>query len=61
MHNKDRLYLEDIIASIEAIKIYIKDIDYKEFVKDRKTYSATIRELEIVGEAVRNLSDNIKK
>ncbi|MCK4357384.1 MAG: DUF86 domain-containing protein [Candidatus Cloacimonetes bacterium] len=60
MHNKDRLYLEDIIASIEAIKIYTKDINYKEFVKDRKTYSATIRELEIVGEAVSNISENIK-
>jgi len=60
MHNKDRLYLEDIFASIEAIKIYTKDIDYKEFVKDRKTYSATIRELEIVCEAVSNLSENTK-
>lgn len=47
MHNKDRLYLEDIISSIESIKIYTKDINYKEFVKDCKTYSATIRDYKL--------------
>jgi uncharacterized protein with HEPN domain len=27
-------------------------MDYDDFITDRKTYSATIRELEIIGEAV---------
>ncbi len=34
---------------------------YDEFVKDRKTYSAAIRELEIIGEAIANLSDDLKE
>lgn len=60
MPDKDHLYLEDIFASIKAIENYIKDIDYLEFLEDRKTHSAAIRELEIIGEAVSNLSDRIK-
>ncbi len=60
MPNKDRLYLEDIVSSIDAIDTYIKEITFIEFVNDRKTQSATIRELEIIGEAVSKLSDNIK-
>jgi uncharacterized protein with HEPN domain len=58
-----RLYLEDIIDSIEAIETYIKDLDVDEFKSDRKTYSATIREFEIIGEAVGKVinTDVVKK
>ncbi len=34
---------------------------YEDFINDRKTYSATIRELEIIGEAVSKLSDELKE
>jgi uncharacterized protein with HEPN domain len=33
----------------------------EDFKKDRKTFSATIRELEIIGEAVNNISDELKQ
>ena len=33
---------------------------YEEFVRDTKTYDAVIRNIEIIGEAVKNLSDDIK-
>jgi uncharacterized protein with HEPN domain len=36
-------------------------MSYNDFIIDRKTYSATIRELEIIGEAVNNLSDELKE
>ena len=40
-----KLYINDILESIEAIEDYVKDIDcFDNFSKDRKTYSATIRE-----------------
>lgn len=57
----DLLYLNDISESIKAIEIYIEGMSYDHFVNDRKTYSATIRELEIIGEAVSKLSDDLKK
>jgi uncharacterized protein with HEPN domain len=61
MHKKDRLYLNDIVESINAINSYTNQISFEEFQNSRKTYSATIRELEIIGEAVGKLSDSIKK
>ncbi|NOX34511.1 MAG: DUF86 domain-containing protein [Deltaproteobacteria bacterium] len=46
--------IEDILESIEAIENYTTDINsFDDFAKDRKTYSATIREYIIIGEAIR--------
>jgi len=56
----DTLYLNDVVDSINAIGNYIKDMDFDSFVKDRKTYSATIRELEIIGEAAGHVSSELK-
>jgi len=44
-------YLQDILDSIAAIESFLPGIDRDGFAQDRKTYSATIRELEIIGEA----------
>lgn len=55
-----RLYLADIIESINAIESFVAGMDHDSFAADRKTVSATVRELEIIGEAVKNVSDNIK-
>jgi uncharacterized protein with HEPN domain len=54
------LFLSDIIESIEAIESFVIGFDFEAFESDRKTFSATIRELEIVGEAIKNISDDIK-
>jgi uncharacterized protein with HEPN domain len=55
-----KLYLEDIVEPIEEIESFVVDMDLKTFAGDRKTFAATVRELEIIGEAVRNISDEIK-
>ena len=58
----ERLYFTDILESICAIEAYTKNLTVEEFARDRKTHNATIREFEIIGEAVRHLSDQtIKK
>jgi uncharacterized protein with HEPN domain len=46
------LYITDILESIDAINSYLQNMDYEVFFKDRKTYSATIREFIIIGEAI---------
>jgi uncharacterized protein with HEPN domain len=56
----DRLYLEDILESADAIVSYTNGLSFEQFVNDRKTYSATIREFEIIGEAVGKLSNAAK-
>lgn len=61
MSNRDaRLYIEDILESIFAIESYLKDIDFNTFCEDRKTYSATIREFIVIGEAVSHIIKKIK-
>jgi uncharacterized protein with HEPN domain len=47
-----RLYLEDMLDSGNAIAQFVEGLSYEEFRDDRKTYSAVIREFEIIGEAV---------
>lgn len=57
----DREFLCDIKESIERIEEYIGEMDYEEFLKDFKTQDAVVRNLEIIGEAVKNLSNTLKK
>ena len=49
------LYLEDIEDSGRAISGYIQGMSFENFCQDRKTFSAVIREFEIIGEAVAKL------
>ena len=55
-----KLYLEDIIESIEKIQEYIAAMRFDQFSADRKTQDAVVRNLEVIGEAARNLPDEIK-
>jgi uncharacterized protein with HEPN domain len=54
------LYVDDCIEAIEAIESYTCDIDFAGFVADRKTYSATLREFIVIGEAVSRIPEEIK-
>ncbi len=56
-----KFFLEDILAAIEKIENYTRSMSYDEFLKDKKTIDAVVRNLEIIGEAVKNLSEEIKK
>lgn len=62
MYKRDvRLYLADIDEAIAAIEDYTAGLDYETFAGDRKTYSATLREFIVIGEAIANIPDEIKK
>lgn len=54
------LYLEDIILAMERIREYISGLDFIHFKRDYKTVDAVIRNFEIIGEASKNLSKDIK-
>jgi uncharacterized protein with HEPN domain len=56
-----RLYCADILDSGIAIIGFVKGLKFEEFCKDRKTYSAVIREFEIIGEAAGKLPDESKR
>ena len=56
-----RLYLKDILAAIEAIEIFVKDMNFEQFRNNDLVSSAVIRKFEIIGEATRNIPQEIKK
>lgn len=56
-----RVYCADILDSGSAIIEFVDGLSFQEFCGDRKTYSAVIREFEIIGEAVGNLPEDMKK
>ena len=58
---KDIDLIRDIKESIERIVSYTRNIEYEEFLQDYKTQDAVIRNIEIVGEAVKALSKEIKE
>ncbi len=55
-----RLYLEDIVEAAEKIQNYSEGMNYDSFAADSKTVDAVVRNLGIIGEAVRNLPEEIK-
>jgi len=48
-------YLEDIIEAMDDAIKFTQNMEYEEFVKDKKSAYAATRTLEIIGEAVKNL------
>lgn len=55
------LYLTDILESGSNILEFTKGMSFEKFSNDRKTCSAVIRKLEIIGEAVGKLPDEVKQ
>ncbi len=54
------MYLEDIHLAMSRINEYIEGFDFIKFKQDYKTVDAVIRNFEIIGEASKNLSVEIK-
>lgn len=50
-----RFYIDDMIGFAESVLEYTDGITQAEFVTDRRTYDATLRNLELIGEAARNI------
>ena len=55
------LLLEDVTVSIEKIERYIHSITIVAFKADEKTVDAVVRNLEIIGEAVRQIPSEFKE
>lgn len=56
-----RLFLDDILGAISSIRAYTKDMTYEEFADDSKTKDAVVRNLEVIGEAVKNIPQKTKE
>lgn len=60
MIRNEMLFLEDILDSISNIEKFSKDLSKEKFLKNELKQSAIIRQIEIIGEAVKNISDKTK-
>ena len=56
MKKDPEIFLQHISESIEFIESFSKKLTKEKFTKNRMRQSAIVRELEIIGEAVKNLS-----
>ena len=55
------LYLEDILESILKNEFYVEDVAEHEFESNHEKQDAVIRRLEIIGEAVKKIPDQVRK
>lgn len=61
MSRDESLYLADIHESCEKVLRFTKGMNYKDFVHDELHFDAVLRNLEIIGEAVKNMSEEMRK
>ena len=54
-------FLTDILEAAEAIERFTEQMDYLQFQHDEKTIRAVERELEIIGEAVKKIPEQITR
>ena len=54
------IYFDDIISAMEHIERYIKDIDFPSFKSNQMIIDAVVRNLEIIGEASKNIPPDIR-
>ncbi len=60
MKRSIRHFLDDALDYCGKTQKFVADITYEEFLADEKTFLAVTRALEIIGEALKNIPDEIK-
>jgi uncharacterized protein with HEPN domain len=60
MPRDDRVYLEHIRDAIDRIEEYVKGVDEPQFTRQSLIQDGVIRQLEIIGEAVKRLSPTFR-
>jgi uncharacterized protein with HEPN domain len=55
-----QFYIQDILVAMNSIERFIAGMDRRAFEADDKTSSAVIRKLEVIGEAAKNIPDEVK-
>lgn len=56
-----KLFIEDILGAVDKIERYIEDLSYEKFLKNDMVVDAVVRNLEVIGEAAKNIPEDTKK
>ena len=54
-------YLDDILEAADRIERYTKNTSFEQFSSDTMRSDAVIRNFEVIGEAVKNIPEDLKK
>lgn len=60
MKKDDSIYIDHLNASLDRITNYVSNYELDSFLKSEKTQDAVIRQLEIIGEATKKISPELK-
>lgn len=60
MAREIKVYLQDILDSIEAVEEYVKGVSEANFLNNRQVQDAVMRRLEIIGEAVKGIDEKTR-
>jgi uncharacterized protein with HEPN domain len=60
MSREWRFYLDDMIEFAELVLEYTAGYSQEQFEQDRRTYDATLRNMELIGEAATHIPDDIR-
>ncbi|PIU10118.1 hypothetical protein COT30_00890 [Candidatus Micrarchaeota archaeon CG08_land_8_20_14_0_20_49_17] len=61
MKEEDRVYLKHILDAISTIEQYVGSSSYDEFLGNRLLQDGVIRQIQIIGEASKKLSSELKQ
>jgi len=55
-----KVYLKDILKAVEKIDNYVENLGFKEFSANEMVQDAVVRNLEIIGEAVKKIPEEVR-
>jgi uncharacterized protein with HEPN domain len=56
-----KVYLDDMLTAIDKIAAFTEGLSEEQFIEDSKTFDAVIRNLEIIGEASKNIPEEVRR
>ena len=54
------IYIKDILQNMDDAVEFIQGMSYEQFVADKRTLNAVLRSIEVVGEATKNIPDEVR-
>jgi uncharacterized protein with HEPN domain len=61
MSRDEKMFLTDILDSCNKIQSFTRNVTRNELIEDVKTYDAVVRNLEIIGEAAKHISEKTRE
>ena len=54
-------FVQDMLDSTNDVENFIDGMEFEDFIKDKKTIYSVVRAIEIIGEAAKNVPEQVRK